>query len=144
MKNMQILIDTNVVLDWLMNREPFNENAKYIMEQAMFGDVEGHLAAHTFPDLFYILRKDLDVNKRKQLLLLLCEHFHVIAENKEIIKSALKNENWNDLEDGLQMQCALEKDLDYIVTRNIKDFFRSQIKAVLPEEWVALYKRQKL
>lgn len=32
MKNMQILIDTNVVLDWLMNREPFNENAKYIME----------------------------------------------------------------------------------------------------------------
>lgn len=40
------------------------------MEQAMFGDVEGYLTAHTFPDLFYILRKDLDVSKRKQLLLL--------------------------------------------------------------------------
>lgn len=36
----------------------------------MFGDVEGYLTAHTFPDLFYILRKDLDVSKRKQLLLL--------------------------------------------------------------------------
>lgn len=78
------------------------------------------------------------------MLLLLCEHFRVIVENKETIKSALKNEDCSDLEDGFQMQCALEKNLDYIVTRNINDFSRSQIKAVLPEEWVALYKRQKL
>ena len=62
MKNMQILIDTNVILDWLMHREPFSENAKYIMEEAMFGNVEGYLTAHTFSDLFYILRKDIDGN----------------------------------------------------------------------------------
>ncbi len=139
---MQILIDTNVILDWLMHREPFSENAKYIMEEAMFGNVEGYLTAHTFSDLFYILRKDIDVSKRKQLLLLLCEYFHIIVENKETIRMALLNERWNDLEDGLQMQCAIEKNLDYIVTRNKKDFSSSKVKAILPEEWIELYKRQ--
>ncbi len=142
MKNMQILIDTNVILDWLMHREPFSENAKYIMEEAMFGNVEGYLTAHTFSDLFYILRKDIDVSKRKQLLLLLCEYFHIIVENKETIRMALLNERWNDLEDGLQMQCAIEKNLDYIVTHNKKDFSSSKVKAILPEEWIELYKRQ--
>ncbi|MEZ3467880.1 MAG: PIN domain-containing protein [Schaedlerella sp.] len=139
---MQILIDTNVILDWLMHREPFSENAKYIMEEAMFGNVEGYLTAHTFSDLFYILRKDIDVSKRKLLLLLLCEYFHIIVENKETIRMALLNERWNDLEDGLQMQCAIEKNLDYIVTRNKKDFSSSKVKAILPEEWIELYKRQ--
>ena len=139
---MQILIDTNVILDWLMHREPFSENAKYIMEEAMFGNVEGYLTVHTFSDLFYILRKDIDVSKRKQLLLLLCEYFHIIVENKETIRMALLNERWNDLEDGLQMQCAIEKNLDYIVTRNKKDFSSSKVKAILPEEWIELYKRQ--
>ncbi len=125
-----------------MHREPFSENAKYIMEEAMFGNVEGYLTAHTFSDLFYILRKDIDVSKRKQLLLLLCEYFHIIVENKETIRMALLNERWNDLEDGLQMQCAIEKNLDYIVTRNKKDFSSSKVKAILPEEWIELYKRQ--
>lgn len=142
MKNMHILIDTNIILDWLMQREPFSEDAKYIMEEAMFGGVEGYLSAHTIPDLFYILRKDFDVNKRKQLLLFLCEFLHIITENKEMVVTALKHENWKDLEDGLQMQCAAEKNLDYIVTRNIKDFTDSKIKAVLPGEWIEIYKIQ--
>ena len=63
-------------------------------------------------------------------------------ENKETIRMALLNERWNDLEDGLQMQCAIEKNLDYIVTRNKKDFSSSKVKAILPEEWIELYKRQ--
>ena len=63
-------------------------------------------------------------------------------ENKETIRMALLNERWNDLEDGLQMQCAIEKNLDYIVTHNKKDFSSSKVKAILPEEWIELYKRQ--
>lgn len=143
MKNMQVLIDTNVILDWLMQRVPFGEDAKYVLEKAMFGDVEGYLTSHTLPDLFYILRKDFNVDKRKQLLLLLCEHLHVITENKETIMEAITHEDWKDLEDGLQMQCALEKDLDYIITRNIKDFANSKVKAILPKDWIAIYKDNK-
>lgn len=41
MKNMRVLIDTNIVLDWLMSREPFQENARYIMEKCLFGNSDG-------------------------------------------------------------------------------------------------------
>jgi len=142
MKNMQVLIDTNVVLDWLMRREPFQADAKYIMEKSMFGDVEGYLTAHMLADLFYILRKDFDVRKRKELLMLLCNTMDIISEGKESIKAALSNEAWNDLEDGLQMQCAADKNLDYIVTRNIKDFKDSEVMPILPEQFIALYEAQ--
>ena len=140
MKSIRILIDTNIVLDWLMCRKPFQEHARFIMEKCLFGDLDGYLTAHSISDLFYILRKDFDVNKRKKLLLLLCDNMKVIIEDKDTIRTVLMNEKWTDLEDGLQMQCALREELDYIVTRNIKDFQNSSVMPVLPEQLIALYK----
>lgn len=65
-----------------------------------------------------------------------------IYNGKEAVKSALEHENWEDLEDGLQMQGALQEKLDYIVIRNIKDFKSSIILPVLPEQLIELYKAQ--
>lgn len=62
------------------------------------------MTSHTLSDLFYILRKNFDVEKRKKLFLFLCEHMNIIPEDKETIEKALSCEKWNDLEDGLQMQ----------------------------------------
>lgn len=142
MKNMRILIDTNIILDWLMCREPFQERAKWIMRESMFGSLDGYIAAHSLTDLFYILRKDLDVPKRKELLLLLCEHLQIIPEDAAIIKEALNQETWTDLEDGLQMQCARERNLDYIVTRNIKDFSDSPIQPLSPEDFIEIVRKE--
>ncbi len=58
MKNMRVLIDTNIILDWLLHRKPFHSNAEYIVEKCMFGDVDGYLTAHMMSDLFYILRQN--------------------------------------------------------------------------------------
>ena len=104
---MKVLIDTNVILDWIMVREPNASNAKYIMEQCLFGELDGYVTAHSFSDIFYILRKDYSVEKRKRLLSLLCEGMRVISEDKGTILAVLHREEWNDLEDGLQMQCAV-------------------------------------
>ncbi len=109
---MRVLIDTNIILDWLMTREPFQEKAKNIMETCFFGDMDGYVTAHTLSDIFYILRKDFDVDKRKKLLLLLCEHLQIIPEDKNAIRQVLECEKWRDLEDGLQMQCAANEKLD--------------------------------
>lgn len=98
------------------------------------------MTAHSLTDLFYIWRKDMDVDKRKKLILLLCDNMNIIAESKETIKAALEKEDWKDLEDGLQMECAFREELDYIVTRNIKDFRMSAILPVLPEQLIELYK----
>lgn len=47
MKNIRVLIDTNIIIDWLMSRQPFTQYAKIIMEDCIFGDVEGYITAHT-------------------------------------------------------------------------------------------------
>lgn len=138
---MRVLIDTNIVLDWLAKREPYFEQSKAVMEASIvLANIDGYLTAHTLSDLFYILRKEFDVDRRKKLLTMLCDNLAIIPEDKVLIKQALSNEMWNDLEDGLQMQCAEYEKLDYIVTRNIKDFKYSNIIAVMPEQLLALLK----
>jgi predicted nucleic acid-binding protein len=136
MKNIRAMIDTNVVLDWIMAREPFAENARIIIDKCMFGNIKGYLAGHTITNIFYILRKDFSVKERKELLLLLCSKFMIVSANKEMIISALTNDGWEDLEDGLQMQCALDASVDYIVTRNIKDFSKVDIKVLIPDDFI--------
>lgn len=140
MKNMKVLIDTNVILDWLLHREPFHRNAEYIIEKCMFGNVDGYLTAHMMSDLFYILRKDMTAEKRKKLLILLCDTMEIIFEDKETIRGTLCNEQWMDFEDGLQMQCADKEEVDYIVTRNTKDFKMSKVTAIEPEQFIEIYK----
>lgn len=142
MKNLRILIDTNIILDWLLHREPFHSNAEYIIEKCMSGSVDGYLTAHMMSDLFYILRKRLTVEKRKDLLIFLCDIMDIIFEDKITIRRALCNERWTDLEDGLQMQCADKEKMDYIVTRNIRDFKMSKVLAIEPEQFIEIYKTQ--
>ena len=127
---MKVLIDTNVILDWIMVREPNAANAKQIMGQCLFGKVEGYVSAHSVSDIFYILRKDFSVEKRKDLLRLLCGGMCVVPEDKDMILEVLGRDEWKDLEDGLQMQCAKEAGVDYVVTQNLKDFRKSKIEAV--------------
>lgn len=132
---MRILIDTNVVLDWIMVRKPNAQNAKFIMEQCLFGNLQGYVTSHSLTDIFYILRKDFSVEKRKQLLRLLCESMSVIPESKRTIMEVLQHEEWRDIEDGLQMQCAKEMELHYIVTQNLKDFRTSEVEAISEEQF---------
>lgn len=135
MKNTKVLIDTNVILDWIMVREPNATNAKQIMEQCLFGQIQGYITSHSITDIFYILRKDYSVEKRKQLLQLLCEDMSVIPETCQTILRALNRKEWQDLEDALQMQCAKEAGVEYIVTQNLKDFQTSELRAVCEEEF---------
>ena len=74
--------------------------------------------------------------------MLLCNHLQIIPEDAAIIKEALNQETWTDLEDGLQMQCAKERNLDYIVTRNIKDFSDSPIQPLSPEDFIEIVRKE--
>ena len=135
MKDISILIDTNVILDWIMVREPNASNAKQIMEQCIFGQIEGYVTSHSLTDIFYILRKDYSVDRRKQLLQLLCESINVIPEDSQTILRALNHKEWQDIEDALQMQCAKDVGVRYIVTQNLKDFSTSEIDAISEEDF---------
>ena len=134
----KILIDTNVLLDYLLIREPFCHDAKMIMQACTDNKIRGSIAAHSIPNLFYILRKDYEPEERRELLINICKIFDVVGINNDKIVSALKNKEFTDYEDCLQMECAKEYAAKYIITRNVPDFTASEIKAITPEEYVKL------
>lgn len=134
---MKILIDTNIILDLIQSREPFSENASKIINSCVKKENEGYISAHSLSDIFFILRKDKTVEERKALILNLCSFFIVIPEDKNFYTAVCQNNDWNDLEDGLQMKCADFENLDYIVTRDAgKGFNNSPVKVISAEDFL--------
>lgn len=135
---MTILVDTNIILDIFMDRKPYAEEAKTIMEKCVDGEIIGYLAAHTIPNLFYILRKAYSQKERRMLIRNLCDVFRISDLNAEKIISAVEKEHFADFEDCLQEECAVEVLADYIVTRNPDDYRMSRIKVITPGDFVKL------
>lgn len=133
---MVILIDTNIIIDALADREPYATDAKQIMEKCATREITGVLAAHSIPNLFYILRKEFSQEERRYLLKNLCKIFQVSELNEKRIIAALENEMFSDFEDGLQEECAVASMADYLVTRNPSDFKHSRIKVILQNEFL--------
>ncbi len=134
----KILIDTNVLLDYLLEREPFFEDAKKVISSCTEGNTKGCIAAHSISNMFFILRKDYTANERREILSNLCTIFDVEGIDKEKLLSGLANEEFSDFEDCLQMECAKSYGAEYIVTRNVSDYSISEIKAILPSEYLGL------
>lgn len=133
---MKILINTNIILDFIQSRKPFSENASKIINSCVKKENEGYISAHSLSDILFILRKDKTVEERKALILNLCSFFTVIPEDKNFYTVVCQNNNWNDLEDGLQMKCADFEKLDYIVTRDAgKGFNNSPVKVISAEDF---------
>lgn len=134
----KILIDTNVLLDYLLEREPFFEDAKEIVLSCVDGKAKGCIAAHSIPNMFFILRKDYNAKERREVLSNLCSIFDVEGIDKAKLLLGLANENFTDFEDCLQMECAKSYGADYIVTRNVSDYSVSEIKAIEPKDYLNL------
>jgi len=133
---MVILIDTDVILDHLIPRQPFVDIAKDVLSLCFQQKCSGYIAAHSITNIFYILRKQFSVSERKKLLMELCEFIEVAGIQKKQVIDALDNEDFDDLEDCLQIECARAVNADYIITRNISDFSASPVPAILPEDFL--------
>lgn len=142
MRSMVILVDTNILIDVIADRQPFAKYANIILEKCARRDVIGVVAAHSITDLFYVLRKDFSQAERRKFLKDICAIFRVSDLNRDKILSALDNSEFEDFEDCLQDECAVEEMADYIVTRNPKDFEKSRIKVVNPEEFIKLLQKE--
>ncbi len=131
----RVLIDTNILLDYILKREPFYEDAKDVVSFCV-DDGKGCIAAHSVSNIFYILRKDYDLKTRREILFNLCTIFDVEGIDKDKLLAGLENEKFTDFEDCLQMECAKAYGAEYIVTRNISDYKYSEIKAILPKDYI--------
>lgn len=133
---MRVLLDTNILIDYISERKPFTENARTILMLCMEKKVDGCIAAHSVMNAFYILRKEMSVAERRSFLLDICRFLTVVGIDKTKIVSALENEDFSDVEDRLQVECADEFSAEYIITRNIKDFSGSEIPAIQPDDFL--------
>jgi predicted nucleic acid-binding protein len=132
-----ILIDLNIILDYLNKREG-HEKALEIIIQCCLKKIKGFICAHEITTLSYFLEKESkDKNKTIKTISGILEMFEIIEINKTILEKALLL-NINDYEDAVIVASASEKRINYIITKNIKDFKNSQIKALLPEEYLAI------
>ena len=134
---MAVLIDTNVIIDFLTTREPFFEASEKVLTKCSEGEVEGYLAFHSVPNLWYILRKAPEEERRKWLLDL-CSFLKVAGANHEEVLKAVRMTEFKDFEDCLQEECAVAEVVDYIVTRNPADFKKSRVKVIEPDDFVRL------
>jgi predicted nucleic acid-binding protein len=129
----KILIDTNVVLDLILERQPFVEDAILLFEQIEQGKLEGYIAATTITNIFYIIRKaegrEVAIAAVNRLLIGL--QFCVV--DRQTVETALKL-GLKDFEDSIQLACAKLSQLDGIVTRDRKDFVGSDLPIYSPTE----------
>ncbi len=123
---MKILVDTNIVLDSWLEREPFAEDAKALLQAIESGEIEGCLAATTVTDIFYISRKSKGAIDTKKYISRLLTFMQICKVDLAILQAAVASE-LSDLEDAVQLACALAYDVDAIVTRNFAGFVDSPV-----------------
>lgn len=137
---MKVIIDTNVILDYLMEREPNTECAEKIFDLCVSERLKGYVAAHSILNAYYIMRKRFSDADRRQLLLNVCKMTSIVSEDEKIIVDALKYDDFRDCEDCVVAKCAEVCNADYIITRNVKDFAESSVPAITAEDFLELRK----
>ena len=133
---MRCLIDANVLLDVLANREPFVEDSSKIWKLCETDRINGYISTLTFADLVYVLRKKLDPQKIENVLNSLKLIFTFTEMNEKDLSDAAALK-WNDYKDAIQSVIASRIKADCIITRNIKDFKDSSATAFTPSEILA-------
>ena len=136
----KVLIDTDVILDFLFDRKPFSEDAAQILSWCENSKIQGFVTSIVLSNIYYLLRKTAKHEKVIENLKMLLNIVDVITTNKDTVLDALHSE-FKDFEDALQNFSAQNHDeIKVIITRNIKDYKRSNLVVMEPETYINLVK----
>ncbi len=133
---MNVLLDTNIVLDLLLKREPFCNSAKEIFSLIENRNIVGYLCASTITTIHYLVSKSFDKSKAEKIIDNLLLIFEITDINKLVLIDAVKN-NGVDFEDSVIYTSAKFCDIDIIITRDKKGFKNSPILTLQPQEFLA-------
>ena len=133
---MRILADTNVIIDALTSREPWNESAEKIFLMAANHTVEMYITASSATDIYYLIRKHLhNTETAKSVMEKLYSLIGILEVTANDCMDALVSPI-SDYEDAVVEKVASRNNMDYIVTRNIKDYQAGSTKIILPDDFV--------
>lgn len=137
---MRVIIDTNIVLDVLLEREPFVQAAVNLFSLAEESVIEAFLCATTITTIDYLLNRSLPASTARAALRKLISLFEVASVNRLVIERAHESKI-NDFEDAVLAESGRSAGVDSIVTRNSKDFLGSALKVFEPSEFLAQFNR---
>jgi len=129
---MKLLIDTNVILDYLVDRIPYAAHSEQIIDLCVQGSAEGFLTASSATDIYYIMRKAVGQAKAMENLKVMLGILNVAGVLRSDLLRAMELD-MADFEDALAAICAKRIKAEYIVTRNGKDFTGSPVKPITPD-----------
>lgn len=140
---MKVMLDTNVIMDALQDREPWAEAAKQIFREAALGRFVSCISAKACADIHYLAHRcthsEADARNTLGKLFSLFDLLDTAAED---CQKALISET-KDFEDAIMIETAFREGLDFIITRNEKDFSHSPVKVLDPESFLLLLDKQK-
>ena len=124
---MRVLLDTNILLDFLLQRELFCRDANLLFQAIDEGKIAGYVTATTLTDIFYIARKHTgSIEKARQSISLIMTVMAICPVNRAVLESAFNSQN-DDFEDAVQIFSAVAQGLDAILTRDQQGFSSSPI-----------------
>jgi len=130
----RVLIDTNIVLDFLLQREPFFQDAEILFQTIDAGQVTGYITATTLTDIFYISRKHTrSIEQARQAVSATLNAMAICPIDRAVLESAF-NSGLDDFEDAVQIFSAVAQELDAILTRDAKGFLTSPIPVLSVQE----------
>jgi predicted nucleic acid-binding protein len=133
---LRVIVDTNVVLDVLLERKPFVNAAVEVFCLVEESRIEAFLCATTITTLDYLLNQSLPTSKARNALRKLISLFEIATVNRPVIERALDSKI-SDFEDAVLDEAGKMAGVDSIVTRNTKDFAGSALKVFDPHEFLA-------
>ena len=133
---MRVLLDTNVLLDVLLNRDPWVEQASAVWHASDEGEIVGYIMACAIADIFYIARRLVTLETARAAVRICLGAFEICPVDQQALEYA-KTLSGSDFEDNLQIACADLAGLDAIVTRDKKGFQSAVIPVLTPTELLA-------
>lgn len=131
----KVFADTDVCIDLLANRKPFNAAAEKLFSLADIGKIEVYVSSLSFANIDYVLRSQYSGHDSQQIIAKFKTLVSVLPVDSKTIDLAIASD-FNDFEDAIQYYSAIENGITVLVTRNIRDFKNATIKVVTPETFL--------
>ena len=134
---MRVLFDTNVLMDVLLERELFVEESAQVIDQVVRGAVTGLICATTITTIFYLTSRDVGGEEAMRHIQKLMNLYEIAPVNRSVLDAAITS-NSPDFEDAVLAEAAHQAGAQAIITRNLKDFSKSPVRAYTPRQWLAM------
>jgi predicted nucleic acid-binding protein len=135
---MNVFFDTNVLLDVILEREPFVEESEKVWYLAGCGKIRGSVSIMSFPNIYYVVRKVRGAEGARSMMTLLRDTFTAVPLDEQILNQAM-DAKFSDFEDAIQYFSARRADAECLLTRNVDHFPASGLRALSPEEFLAAH-----